>query len=188
MKQENSYQKNIVTIFDNKMKPIIPGLMPNTLTEEQVVDRIEAMRDFMTTLSYDYNQENSVSYDEAKHMVKVPSVLKENPASNDFDLQHDLVQLTVSSICPVRDKEVLPYMNLYADSLATVMVGDITLEKNPNRYDKLENLGKQGMELLNGAFYTGNQEMLQALKQVIGTTYTNQEVASFENETAKTRG
>lgn len=188
MKQENSYQENIVMVFDNKVKPIILGLMPNTLTEEQVLSRIEAMRDFMTTLSYDYNQENSVSYDEAKHMMKVPGFLKENPASNDFDLQHDLVQLTISSICPVRDKEVLPYMNLYADNLATAMVGDMTLEKTPNRYEKLANLGEQGMELLNDAFYTGNQEMLQALKQVIGTTYTNQEVASFENETAKTRG
>lgn len=187
MKVENSYQENIVTVFDNNLKPVISGLLPETLTETMKESRIEAMRDFMTTLTHEYNQDDKEAYDENRHVFKVPSSLKENPSSDRFDLQHDVVQLTVSSICPVRDKEVLPYINLYADNVATVMVGDMTLEQNPNRYDRLNQLGNDGLSLLNDVFFTGNREKLEALKQAVSEPMMNPELLE-QMETAKTRG
>ena len=177
-----NYQDSIVEVFDKRLKPGVGKLLPDEFTNEQKNDRIEAMRDFITTLTYDYNEKDEVAYDETKHVFKVPSSLKVNPESDNFDLQHDLVQLTLTSICPVRDHEMAPYMTLYADTLATVLVGNTTLEKNEHKYDHFNMLGTEGIELLTNIFYTGNQAKMNEFKNALAM-----DSESVEMESSKTR-
>lgn len=180
--ETGKYQDSIVEVFDKRLKPGVGKLLPDEFTQEQKNDRIEAMRDFITTLTYDYNEKDEVAYDEARHVFKVPSSLKEHPESNNFDLQHDLVQLTLTSICPVRDREMAPYMTLYADTLATVLVGNTTLEKNEHKYDHFNMLGMEGIDLLTNIFYTGNEVKMNEFKNALAMNSGN-----VEMEGSKTR-
>ncbi len=177
-----NYQESIVEIFDKKLKPGVNKILPNTFTNDQKKDRIEAMRDFMTTLTYDYNEKDEVAYDENKHMFKVPNSLKSNPENSKFDLEHDLVQLTITSICPVRDPELSPYLSLYADSLATVLVGNATLEQNEQKYSSINMLGMEGIDLLTDIFYTGNIEKVIQFKNMI-----SKDAEMIDVEEVKTR-
>ena len=173
-----NYQDSIVEVFDKRLRPGVEKLLPDEFTHEQKNERIEAMRDFITTLTYDYNEKDEVTYDGAKHIFKVPSSLKTNPGSDNFDLQHDLVQLTLTSICPVRDHEMTPYMTLYADTLATVLVGNTTLEKNEHKYDHFNMLGMEGIDLLTNIFYTGNEAKINEFKNALAMNSENVEMES----------
>ena len=174
---QGDFQRSIVEIFDNKMKNVLSTLMPFGTKDSERQEILESVRSFLTTLSYRYNKENAFGYDERAHKMLLPNSLEQDPMSTQFDVEHAVVQLALSSLCRSKDEEISPYMELFIDNLATICVGNTELAQpgQENRHAPLNQLGGPGVDLLINIFFTGNPELIREFKNGIATTPEIQE-------------
>lgn len=172
---QGDFQRSIVEIFDNKMKNVLSTLMPFGTKDSERQEILESVRSFLTTLSYRYNRENTFGYDERAHKMLLPNSLEQDPMSTQFDVEHAVVQLALSSLCRSKDEEISPYMDLFIDNLATTCVGNTELEQQENRYASLNQLGESGVNLLTNIYFTGNPELIREFKNGIAMTPEIQE-------------
>ena len=171
---QGDFQRSIVEIFDNKVKNVLSTLMPFGTKDSERQEILESVRSFLTTLSYCYNRENTFGYDERAHKMLLPNSLEQDPMSTQFDVEHAVVQLALSSLCRSKDGEISHYMDLFIDNLATICVGN-TEPGQENRYALLNQLGEAGVNLLINIYFTGNPELIREFKNGIATTPEIQE-------------